>query len=152
MSIVVRTWNDKESLSYEDGVLTLNRLGKTRIIPLSQVVSFDVQDPKGKLRPGTITIRLSGAPSLEDVIYSMFNVSGGNGITFPHGYAYLSAAREMQKQIAAYSSAKPETDDQGPPPDADDLSSQLRALKSLMDDGIITEEEFAEKKRQLLGI
>lgn len=31
-------------------------------------------------------------------------------------------------------------------------SEEIRIYKSLLDDGIITEEEFAEKKRQLLGL
>ncbi|MGY5276223.1 SHOCT domain-containing protein [Lactiplantibacillus plantarum] len=31
-------------------------------------------------------------------------------------------------------------------------SDELRKLKSLLDDGILTEEEFAAKKKQILGI
>ena len=32
------------------------------------------------------------------------------------------------------------------------MADQLRDLKSLMDDGIITEEEFNAKKKELLGL
>jgi hypothetical protein len=35
---------------------------------------------------------------------------------------------------------------------ADDLTAQLEALAKLKDQGILTEEEFAAKKAQLLGI
>ncbi|ACT62619.1 hypothetical protein Nizo2831_1657 [Lactiplantibacillus plantarum] len=31
-------------------------------------------------------------------------------------------------------------------------ADELRKLKSLLDDGILTEEEFAAKKKQILGI
>lgn len=151
MSIVVRTWNDKESLTLEGGSLTLCRLGKTKIIPLSQVVSFEVADPKGKLRPGTITIRLSGSMSLEDAIYSAFNIGGSSGVTFYHGYQYLDAARQMQAAIASGSSE--ETGSAELPVETNrSYAEELRALKSLLDDGIITEDDFNTKKKKLLGI
>ena len=35
---------------------------------------------------------------------------------------------------------------------SNDIAQQLRRLKELVDEGILTEEEFAEKKKQLLGI
>ena len=34
----------------------------------------------------------------------------------------------------------------------DDLIKQLRELKNLVDEGILTEEEFEAKKKQLLGL
>lgn len=40
----------------------------------------------------------------------------------------------------------------GPPPNQDDSISQLKQLAELKDQGIITEEEFAAKKAQILGI
>ena len=39
-----------------------------------------------------------------------------------------------------------------PAESASDLESQLRALKSLLDDGILTQEEFDAKKKQVLGL
>ena len=38
-----------------------------------------------------------------------------------------------------------------PPAPAADPVSELRALAKLRDDGILTEEEFAEQKRKILG-
>lgn len=148
--IIVRTWNDKETLLLRDGALTLSRLGKDRMIPVPQIVSFDVEDPKGKMRPGTITIRLSGAASLEDRISSMFNIGGGNGITFNHGFQYLDAARAMQQAIAEHSS-RPAP---GAAPEGKVVSvvDEIRGLKQLLDEGILTQEEFDAKKKQLLGL
>lgn len=37
-------------------------------------------------------------------------------------------------------------------PAADDTTAQLQQLSQLKDQGILTEEEFAAKKKQLLGI
>jgi len=38
------------------------------------------------------------------------------------------------------------------PAAAPDVVEEIQRFKALMDQGIITEEEFAAKKRQLLGI
>ena len=148
--IIVRTWNEKDSLALRDGALILSRLGKDRMIPVPQVVSFDVEDPKGKMRPGTITIRLSGAASLEDRVSSVFNIAGGNGVTFNHGLAYLDAARKMQQAIADYLSRPA----QAPAQEGQVVSvvDEIRGLKGLLDDGILTQEEFDAKKKQLLGL
>lgn len=39
-----------------------------------------------------------------------------------------------------------------PSTSADDIPAQLRKLKSLVDEGVLTEDEFAAKKAKLLGI
>lgn len=50
---------------------------------------------------------------------------------------------------AAYQSPPPAP---SPPPAADDMTSELTQLASLHDQGILTDEEFAAKKAQILGI
>ncbi len=48
--------------------------------------------------------------------------------------------------------APPKTAAARPQPVTEDLDQELRRLKKLLDDGILTEEEFTAKKRQLLGL
>ena len=148
-SIVVRTWNGKESLAMQGEVFVLNRLNKERVIPFSQVLSFEIEDPKGKMRPGTITLRIAGTASLEDMVSSWLNSAGGSGITFNHGIDYLEAAHEMQRAFIASSQKQP-----APADDKKVVSvvDEIRGLKALLDEGILTQEEFDAKKKQLLGI
>ena len=61
-------------------------------------------------------------------------------------------ARRQQQQAMAQQQAAPEP----PPPPAadagDDMAAQLHQLAALRDQGILTDEEFAAKKAQILGI
>lgn len=142
--IVLRTWTGRESLSLEGNVLYLDRMGKTAAIPVSQVVSFEIKDPKSKMRPGMITIRLSGSSDSMVRLTSVLSLGGSNNIEFPHGYEYADAAYKMQRKIAEYSAPTFKESRN----DIDDL----RKLKALLDDGIITESEFEAKKKQILGL
>lgn len=140
--IIVKTWREKDSLSLRGNALYLDSAGKTTTIPLSQVISFEVRDPLGKLFPGMITIRLAGSSGTQLLLTSFLAVGNSNNIEFPHGYAYLKAAREMQKQIAEFCGG------------AEQISAadEIRKYKALLDDGIISQEEFDAKKKQLLNL
>ncbi|HXJ64608.1 MAG TPA: SHOCT domain-containing protein [Actinomycetota bacterium] len=75
------------------------------------------------------------------------------------------AAYDDQQQQQAYEQPPPEQQQyaQPPPqqyapepaaaePGVDDEASEIRKLASLRDQGLLTEEEFAAKKKQILGI
>jgi len=59
----------------------------------------------------------------------------------------LNISHDLDKIIAANNPAKP-----AKPDNAHSSADDLRELKQLLDDGILTEEEFAAKKKQILGI
>lgn len=62
-----------------------------------------------------------------------------------------SVAHHQQQKYAAQDAAAPQA--AAPPPAAEsDVTSQLTQLAQLHDQGILTDEEFAAKKAQLLGI
>lgn len=143
-SIILKTWTGSGSLSLDGHTLHLDYNGKNTVIPLSQVISFEIKEPKGKMRPGMITIRLGGASDTRIHLTSMLSIGGSNNIEFPHAYEYAQAAHEMQKAIEAYSSHPVA---QGSV-DIDDL----RKYKALLDDGVISQEDFDAKKKQFLGL
>ena len=140
--ITLRTWSGSSELTLDGGALTHISNGKTTVVPLSQIVSFQItKEPKGKMKPGIITIALAGASGTRVLLNSFMSVGGSNNIEFAHGYDYAQAAHAMQAAIAAYRSAP-----------AAPASQDLRELKSLLDDGIITQAEFDAKKKQILGL
>lgn len=64
------------------------------------------------------------------------------------------SSRSSRKAAAATSSAAPQPQpsaSQQPAP-ASDMATQLTELKSLLDQGILTQAEFDAKKQQILGL
>ena len=143
-SIVLWTWTGRDSLALRGNCLYLDYLGKQTTIPISQIISFEIKDPKGKMRPGMITIRLGGASDTRIHLTSFFSVGGSNNIEFPHSYEYTQKAYEMQRAIASYSANHA--------PKSLDGADEIRKYKALLDDGIISQEESDAKKKQILGI
>ena len=66
------------------------------------------------------------------------------------------ARRQQQKYAAQDAEAAAQAQGQEPvyeeAPPVDDTAAQLQQLAALKDQGILTEEEFAAKKKQILGI
>ena len=60
----------------------------------------------------------------------------------------MYTARDLKEYITGYESRKSVPSSGSSSGSAD----ELRALKSLLDDGIITQAEFDAKKRQILGL
>jgi hypothetical protein len=63
---------------------------------------------------------------------------------------------KFEQQAAAQPQAEPAYEEQpaaaAPPPEESDMAQQIQELASLKDQGLLTEEEFAAKKKQILGI
>lgn len=143
--IVLRTWNEKDSLTLRNDTLILWWMKKETVIPLSQIISFEIKDPKWKMRPGMITIRLGGDSGTRVLLTSFLSVGGSNNIEFPHGYDYLEAAHKMKDKIIEYHSAPAATQ-------VPSAADEIRKFKALLDDGIITQDEFDAKKKSLLNL
>lgn len=69
-------------------------------------------------------------------------------------YQYLAdSAERIYATLQSYLATKPvESEISTEPNSMSDSCDQIRHLKSLSDDGIITQEEFESKKKQLLGL
>lgn len=69
------------------------------------------------------------------------------------GTANAVSRKQSQKYAAQdAAAAEPQAAPAEAAAPADDLTAQLEALAKLKDQGILTEEEFAAKKAQILGI
>ena len=62
--------------------------------------------------------------------------------------AAVASSRSKKQQAAAAAAAPAPT----PAPSTDDSVEQLKKLAGLRDQGILTEDEFTAKKKQILGL
>ena len=144
--ITVYTWRGNDYLKLTQDYIAVHWMNKDSKIPISQIKSITVKDPKGKLRPGMITIKVGAAPSSYVHLTSFLSVGNSSDIEFPHAYEYLEAAHRISEYVGAYGTNQ--SGQQQPSSAAD----EIRKFKELLDCGIITQEEFDAKKKQLLGI
>lgn len=68
------------------------------------------------------------------------------------GTANAVSNRQQEKHANQAAAQQAEAAPAPAEPAADDLTAQLEALAKLRDQGILTDEEFAAKKAQILGI
>lgn len=73
-------------------------------------------------------------------------VGTANAVSNRQQQKYANQAAEQQAEAAQQAAPAPAESA------ADDLTAQLEALAKLRDQGILTDEEFAAKKAQILGI
>ena len=141
--IQLKTWTGNGTLTLSEHSIHINYAGRDEVIPISQIVGFEVKDPKGKMRPGMVRIRLGGSSGAGIALTSFLATGMSNNIEFPHAYDYLNAARQMQSYIANYSVQQPQ---------GASSADEIKKFKELLDMGVITQEEFDAKKHQLLGL
>ena len=123
---------------------------KTVSVPIRNIASFTLKKPSLGSN-GSIIVQLQkGNDSF--IGLGGLVVGFGNEMTAVFKPSYLETAELYEKYVLqkTYSAqdAKPAEQNKRSAPMVDDL----RALKQLVDEGILTEEEFAAKKKQLLGI
>lgn len=126
------------------GMLTAKR---EKVIPISNISGVEVKKP-GMVN-GFIQIQIAGQKSGD----SSFTFTGGafdaasdeNSVLFSSKSDY-SVALKMQEHILSYN------DRPSQQPAATSAADEIVKFKGLLDQGIITQEEFDSKKKQLLGI
>jgi hypothetical protein len=107
-----------------------------KVIPVSQISSIEFRPP-GLLRSGIIRFHFPGA---------------GEGIDELNERTVLFSAGEMEEFKAIKEEIERRMALAKTTPRASSNLDELEKLASLRDKGIITEEEFQAKKRQLLGL
>lgn len=142
MELTLYTWNEKSSLTLADHCLILFRNKTETMIPLSQIVAFEIRDPKSKGRPGMVTVRLAGGGGTGLYGHGL-TYSPTNNIDFPHRYEDLELAYDMRDAIDDYLHAQKSSCSP---------AQALREYHALLQEGIITEEEFQTLKQRLLEL
>ncbi|MER1999063.1 MAG: SHOCT domain-containing protein, partial [Lysinibacillus sp.] len=98
----------------------------------------------GMLTTGYIQFAYSGSTETKGGTFSA--VTDENSITFIK--KELDKARELVDLIESKRHATAPSS----PPQTEDVADQLMKLHSLVESGILTQEEFDAKKKQLLGV
>jgi hypothetical protein len=123
---------------------------REKILPIKNITSVEVKKP-GPFIVGFIQFSIAGGIARD----SSFNVSGGafnavqdeNSVVFADQESYAIALK-IKDYIQNF------TESGGSPivKGIDSIADEIRKLKLLVDDGILTQEEFTKKKQQLLGL
>jgi len=101
-------------------------------IPLSSISSINISN---KLVYSTIEIVSTGNKAIIDDVPAHIALEIKSGIENLKVMAKTASAPSAKKEKDMY-----------------DIGDEIRELKDLLDDGILTQEEFDAKKKQLLGI
>lgn len=120
-----------------------------RTILLSSIVSTTVLKPSIALA-GCLFIQVYGERTYQPY-HTAANYSTDKNAIMIHGKASYQEALQMKEAIDQAITNPQQPEQQAAP---NDLSyvDEIRALKALVDDGIITQEDFEAKKITLLGI
>ena len=151
---------DGQLLLLEDGV-RMKRREKTdysarglkgdKVIPYSQIASIEFKKA-GTLTSGYIQFLLLGEHKSKEGVSSA--TADENTMTFRAAQqpAFDSMKTVLETKIAAAKMAVTKATVPKAAPQTISYINELEKLASLRDRGILTEEEFAAKKRQILGI
>ena len=150
--IVLRTWHEKDELRLKENSLMVSLSGSVTEIPMGQIVSVTIsKEPTGRMFPGMIEIKLAGGPDTMVRLTSFLSVGTGNVIRFPHGIDYKNDAYRLRRAIMEYQK-KPSEPKVPAPATSASIPDEIRKYKELLDMGAITQEEYDQKKKQLLGL
>ncbi len=152
------------TLRAQDQILTIVTKRAEESIPVAKIQSFSLKEPRG-IGMGKIVFKTAQAAT--GAVNVGFGVSAAIGAerAFFFGSAEIDNARSLRDFINRGGDVpKPETPPA--PPSAPSVSKdqetkgktvvsvvdEIRGLKGLLDEGILTQEEFDAKKKQLLGL
>lgn len=129
--------------------LAVERKRTEELFPIPKIQSFSLKEPRG-LSMGQITFRTAQAASAG--LGLGFGISAAIGAE--QTYFFAKSEMETALQIRDYISNYTEPNIPPQPSEGKVVSvvEEIRGLKSLLDDGILTQDEFDAKKRQLLGV
>ena len=115
--------------------------------PISKIQSFSLKEPRA-ISPGSITFRTAQAAS--SGVRLGLGISAALGVeqNFFFTKSELNTAIQIRDYVSNFGAEKTTV----PEGKVVSVVEEIRGLKGLLDDGILTQEEFDAKKRQLLGL
>lgn len=143
--------NGKFHVVVEDGYLRWSSKGLINLmtvgskgeksIPVKSITAIQIKEPR--ITTGFIQFAYSGASESKGGITDA--ISDENTITF-------RSKKELQQAIELKALIESLQHEDNQPTASPSGADEILKYKQLLDDGIITEEEFEAKKKQLLGI
>lgn len=131
---------DRDFLIYFSG-------NEKKTIPIN-ILPYVTLTPPGSLSAGSLTLPAVTAPSGYISWGAGVTTSLSNDIKIVYPFEWFEMAQRIEQHILNVISGPQQSSN----PSYSENTDELRKLKSLFDDGIITQEEFETKKKQLLGI
>jgi len=116
-----------------------------KTIPFSQVVAVSIKKPSFA-SGGYIFFQTIGSRG-SSRFNSVVDIATDENAIFFGGKENFTLAAEIKQSIEQILSSAPVGSGS-----ASDYTEELKSLKALADEGVITQEEFEEKKHKLLGI
>lgn len=132
-------------------IILNQKKGDKEVVPIDKIQSFSVKDGT-KLSDGTFTFSTAQAATGSVRLGWGVSVASGAEKTFRYSYTENMFARKLQDYLSNYQNSEPTSSASTNGSSVVAIADEIRALKSLLDDGIITQLEFDAKKKQLLGI
>lgn len=137
-------------IEFGDGVVKIKKSKKDtgRVISPSAIISVDFIKPSFLSNVGCIHIQVIGTGTRDFVDYGSNYMTNRNAICFTKKQCdeALKFKEELDKFLADAKSVPV------PQPTENTMYDELKQLKQLLDEGIITQEDFDKKKAQVLGI
>ena len=129
-----------------DGKIILQTKKQEEVIPISKIQSVSIKDPKG-IGNGVITLYTAQAATSSLNVGLGVSVAGGAERMIFFYKPETETAHKICDYISNYEAAPAAA-----PEGVVSVVEEIRGLKQLLDEGILTQEEFDAKKKQLLGI
>lgn len=120
---------------------------KEETYPISKIQSFALKEPRA-LSPGTITFRTAQAASTGIGLGLGVSAAIGAEQNFFFAKGDLATALQLRDYVSNFEAESTSQSDGK----VVSVVDEIRGLKGLLDEGILTQDEFDAKKRQLLGI
>jgi hypothetical protein len=123
---------------------------REKTILIRNITSVEVKKPGGFV--GFIQFSIAGGKARD----GSYTISGGamdavndeNSVVF-NGNDKYEIALKVKAYVEAWSAS---TQQDQPEPVAVSTADEIRKFKALLDEGLLTADEFAQKKKQLLGL
>lgn len=119
-------------------------------VPISKIQSFSMKEPHG-LSQGQIVFKTAQAATAGVSLGFGIGAALGAEKSFFFTKANLDTANELKAYITSYEANTAQSAGSDGPKVVS-VVDEIRGLKGLLDDGIITQDEFDTKKRQLLNL
>lgn len=138
------------ALSVKDQNITISHKKEIENIPISHIQSFILKEP-GIMGIGTIIIKTAVPTTAGVNIGFGIVLAGGSEKILNFNGSELQIALQIQDYITHYEDHMNNVENMQTST-CISVTNEIRNLKGLLDDGILTQEEFNAKKKQLLGI
>lgn len=133
------------TLYAEKGNLIIAAKRTEEMVPISRIQSFSLKEP-GAVKPGMIVFRTAQAANTGVNVGFGIGLALGAEKSFFFSRADTESALQLRDYVANYDSKQEVAGS------VVSVVDEIRGLKGLLDDGILTQEEFEAKKKLLLGL